>query len=188
MVRYTCSKELWAVFLLYYQLRCYNDEDIFNFFFLTFFSIVLFRFQHIMQNTSCERKFSGPFVTQFHVYITHQHFLSLFGCFYAYKFLSGYKIPSFLHTSILLYLSFKFQRFIFFKHINSRYPRFLLEFKHELKEAFTIQHTHYSAIIHVFVIGVQLQKIENILLDNPTNDLYKVHKLLYAKHVMVENL
>ena len=29
---------------------------------------------------------------------------------------------------------------------------------------------------------------KRITLGNPTNDLYKVHKLLYAKHVMVENL
>ena len=38
---------------------------------------LLNRFHHIMQNTSCERKFSGPFVTQFHISITHQHFFCL---------------------------------------------------------------------------------------------------------------
>ena len=48
MKRYTRSTELYAVFLLYYQLCFYNDEDIFNFFFLTFSQLYYF-----VSNTSC---------------------------------------------------------------------------------------------------------------------------------------
>ena len=48
MKRYTSSTELYAVFLLYCQLCCYNDEDIFNFFFLTFSQLYYF-----VSNTSC---------------------------------------------------------------------------------------------------------------------------------------
>ena len=42
MKRYTRFTELYAVFLLYYQLCFYNDEDIFNFFFLTFSKLYYF--------------------------------------------------------------------------------------------------------------------------------------------------
>ena len=48
MVRYTCFKELYAVFLLHYQLCSYNDEDIFNFIFSPFSRLCYF-----VSNTSC---------------------------------------------------------------------------------------------------------------------------------------